>query len=297
MIVFTTAFLDIGRKNWGILSRDTEKYISHFNNMINDGFEYPLIVYSHQHVIKEMIGSRSYPSNIMFVDISGVDTFLKEPYISNETAIINDPVFQTKIPDFRKGAIEHTYPKYTLLTHSKICIVRHTKNLLPNFAYYAWIDFGYPLKTNICGWPPCPYPAVPKNINFSLLERKFHIASFRVFCDRVDEYLFLKHNCSAFYAFSFIVHSMVLETIYEMYVAKLDYWQKNLIADDEQNLLYQLFQDRPELFKIFRMGSSPWGLYRENLNSDAVNPVVLHPRGDLVILNTVNKFNTKMEKN
>lgn len=277
MIIFTTAFYDIGRDDWGAFARSYGKYIEHFNNMINDGFEYPLIVYSHTHVIKEMLSFRSYPPNIMFVDISGVDTFLKEPYLSNETAIMKNPIYQAKIGAFRKTAIEHTYPKYTLLTHSKVCIVRHTKSILPNFTYYAWIDFGYPLKDNICGWPSCPYPAVPRNIDFTLLDRKFHIASYRVFGDKVHENDFLRYNCYTFYGFSFIIHTDIMETIYNLYVDKLETWQKSMLADDEQVLLYQIFQDQPELFKVFHIGKSIWGLYADNLNNGASHTVLYPP--------------------
>lgn len=275
MIIFTSAFYDIGRSDISGYSRKPSKYIEHFNNMISDGFDYTLVVYSHSDVLREILKSRSYPPNIMFIDISGIDTFLKEPYLSKETEIMANPIYKSKIGDFRKTAIEHTFPKYTLLTHSKICFLKHTKSILPNFQFYAWIDFGYPVKDNIFGWPSCPYPAVPKKINFGYLDEKFHIASYRIFPDHVKETDFLLYNCWTFYAFSFIIHSNILEIFFELYVKKLEFWQKNYLADDEQNLLYQIFQDHPNLFKVFHIGQSIWGLYHDNLNEGAC-PKILH---------------------
>lgn len=273
-MIFTTAFYDIGRSSWGEIARSCDKYIEHFNNMIDDGFEYPLIVYTHPNVIAKMVSTRSYASNIFFADISSVKTFVCEPYLSNETDIMNSSSYKAKIPGFRIGAHEHTYPKYTLLTHSKICFLHHTRTLFPNCTYYAWIDFGYPTKTNICGWPVCPYPAVPKSVNMSLLEKKVHIGSTKIMPHYVSEDEFLAHNWFAFSAFSFIVHTEIFDDFYAAYVQKLEKWQFIGHADDEQNLMYQLYQDNKYMFKVFKFSISPWGLYKENLNGD-VNSSIL----------------------
>jgi hypothetical protein len=273
-MIFTTAFVDIGRKDWGPLSRDCSKYIKHFNNMINDGFEYPLIVYTHNDVIKQILSSRSYPSNIFFVDMSDVDTFLKEPYLSRETAIMKSEAYKAKVPDARKRAMEHTYPHYTLLTHSKICFLRHTRFLFPHQSYYAWIDFGYPVGSNIGGWPSCPYPAVPRSINMDLLEKKVHIASTKVFDRLISEDEFIACNYFAFNAFTFIIHDEVLDLVFHLYEIKLEQWQAANHADDEQNLMYQLYQDNKDLFKVFQTRVSPWGLFKENLNI-GMTPVIL----------------------
>jgi hypothetical protein len=210
----------------------------------------------------------------MFINISGVDTFLKDPYISLEAANMKDPKYRKKLPVVRSEALEHIYPKYTLVTHSKICFLKHTHKILPNFTYYAWIDFGYPIKDNICGWPSCTFPAVPRSINFSLLERKIHIGSKKLLKHHVSEEEFLACNWFTFYAFSFIIHTDIFDEIYELYKAKLEHWQKVCHADDEQNLLYQLYQDRKDLFKIFKI-DSVWGFYTENVNMGA-HPTILH---------------------
>jgi hypothetical protein len=267
-ILFTSCFYDIGRKDWGSFSRSYAKYIEHFNHMIDDGFNYPLIVYTHNYVIKEMMETRSYPSNILFIDISGVDTFLKEPYLSNEHRILNNTTFQNKIPDFRKGAIEHTFPKYTLLTHSKICFIKHTRKLFDKFDYYAWIDFGYPKSSNICNWPVCKIPSAPKNINMDLLERKIHCGTIKILNHRVSESEFLACNWFTIYAFSFIIHTDIFDEFYKLYKEKLEKWQLMNHADDEQNLLYQLYQDRKDLFKMFKIKDA-WGFYPENFNPGA----------------------------
>jgi hypothetical protein len=278
MIVFTTAFVNIGRDQWGELARTYQKYIDHFHNMMDHGFEYTLLVYSHGYILQEMLKQRSYKPNIMFIDLSGVDTFLKDPYLALETEIMKDPEYLQKVHPRRRPAMEHSKPTYTLLTHSKMCFLKHTRTILPSFTYYAWIDFGYPLKDNIFNWPCCPYPAVPKSINFSLLERKIHIGTTRIFPleKHVSEEAFLMCNFFAFNAFTYIIHTDIFDDFFEMYTSKLESWQKRCLADDEQNLMYQLFQDHPDLFKVFKTEKSPWGLFPENLNMGA-EPNVLHP--------------------
>jgi hypothetical protein len=273
MIIFSTAFCNIGRSDFGLMARSKAKYIEQFNNFIDDGFMYSLIVYAQKNIIDEMTRSRTYPPNIIFSDISGVDTFLTESYIEKESAIMKNPVYKNKIPEFRSGALEHIYPKYTLLTHSKICFLKHTKKFCPFYTYFAWIDFGYCKKDNICGWPSCTYAPAPKNINLSLLEKKVHIGSIKLLEHYVTETEFLKTNYHTFLAFSFIIHSEIMDDFVEIYKAKLNYWQSISHADDEQNLLYQIFQDRMDLFKVFKI-SDPWALYKDNLNEGAESPTV-----------------------
>jgi hypothetical protein len=273
-MIFTTAYCNIGRDQWGELARSHSKYIEHFNSMISNGFYYPLVVYTHNYVIQEMIASYNYPPNIFFCDISGVDTFLKEPYLSNEKEIMHSPEFQTKIPDCRKGCIEHSHPEYTLLTHSKLCFLKHTRSLFPFSPYFAWIDLGYPTKSNICGWPVCTFNPNPNSINTSLLEQKVHIGSKKILGWKVSEEEMLECNYHAFYAFSFIIHNDIFDEFYRIYVEKLTQWQIKGHSDDEQALLYQVYQENPSVFKIFKI-DSVWGLFSENLNTGAKNPQIL----------------------
>jgi hypothetical protein len=84
----------------------------------------------------------------------------------------------------------------------------------------------------------------------------------------------LQTNWDAIYAFSFIIHNDLMDESLSLYKAKLEHWQTIGHADDEQVLMYQLYQDRKDLFKIFKI-SEPWNLYIENLNS-GTTPSVLH---------------------
>jgi hypothetical protein len=215
-----------------------------------------------------------YPANVLFCDISGVDIFLKEPYISNEKEIMNAPDYRKKIPSFRQSAPEHTRPEYTLLTHSKVCFVKHTRSLFPSSSYYAWIDFGYPTKTNIMGWPVCTFNPNPHMLNMALLEEKVHLASVKLLDDYASEDDFLACNYFTIFAFSFIIHNDIFDYFFNLYSEKLTQWQLKGHADDEQALLYQLFQENKQLFKIFKI-QAPWGLYHENLNTGALNPKIL----------------------
>lgn len=290
-IIFTTAYVDIGRGDasaWKDFSRTHEKYIEHFNNMIHDGFEYRLIVYTHTSVIEHMQSTYTYASNIQFVPLDGVDTFLKEPYITRETAIMQDPLYKKNIRPCRSDHISYTQPKYTLLTHSKMCFLRHTRQLYQSYTYYAWIDFGYPKTSNILGWPVCTIPSGPRSIDVSLLEKKIHFGAVKLMRGHVHEYDFLLRNYFTIYAFSFILHTEIFDEVYKLYVDKLHKWQRIGIADDEQNLFYQLFQDRKDLCKMFLI-QSVWGLYPEVLNQSAratVESVVLHPKTPMDALYT-----------
>lgn len=268
-ILFTTAFVDIGRKDWSKDSRKNEIYFENFYRMLDEGFEYPLIVYTHTWAIEHMRSTRTFPSNISFVDVDRVDTFLKEPYMSRETAIMKSASYIEKVAEWRRPSPEHTNPKYTLITHSKMSFLRHTRIYNPKCLYYGWIDFGKHAHV--------PGNCVPRAINFSLLGEYIHCGAVKlVESDRyVTEEDFLETNQMTIYAFSFIIHNLVFDELYGLYEAKFAAWQRRGIADDEQNLLYQLYQDRKDLFKIFKIKNCD-GLYSENLNAGAT-PTLLHP--------------------
>lgn len=269
-IVFTTAFVDIGRSDWPVTSRNTETYFKNFCRMIDDGFEYPLIVYTHTWAADKLRAMRTFPSNIVFVDVDVVDTFLKEPYLSRESEIMRSDAYIQKVVEWRRTAPEHTNPRYTLLTHSKLAFLNNTRMYNPKCMLYAWIDFGY--DTTISG------VFTPRNLNTSLLQdEKIYCGSVKlVEGDRyVTEEDFLESNQMTIYAFSYIIHRRIFDEFYALYEAKLHVWQRRGIADDEQNLLYQLYQDRKDLFTIFKLANVR-GFYSENLNAGAT-AVVLHP--------------------
>lgn len=270
-ILFTTAFVDIRRTD---THRSNAIYFDNFCRMIEDGFEYPLIVYTHAGVIEQLRSMRSFPPNITFVDVAGVDTFLKEPYIRRETEIMQSKEYMEKVMECRRAAPEHSNPKYTLVTHSKVSFLLHTRERNPCCEYYAWIDFGIDAK--LSGGYAATGFFNPHDIDFSLLEKKIHCASIRIADGHyMTEEDFLKTNMSTIFAFSFIIHADIFDELYGLYEAKLAAWQRRGIADDEQTLLYMLYQDRKDLFKIFKINYCR-GLYIENLNKGAT-PTIVHP--------------------
>jgi hypothetical protein len=140
-----------GTSRWAYDGRNMDKYVDQFWNMINDGFPYPLVVYTNSTMREKILERKCLPDTIFLLDLKNVETFLTEPYLSREAEIMASVDYMEKIPLRRKPAPEHTNPEYTLLTHSKISFVNHSHKLFPRFMYYAWIDFGYIKGAHPCG--------------------------------------------------------------------------------------------------------------------------------------------------
>ena len=156
-IIFVTSFKNIGRENWNCYNLSNGRYIDYFYTLVNN-IKYKLVVYLENDIKEIVIKNKTFSENIQFEDLNRVDTFYNK-YIENDKIIITSDIYKNKIPDYRQKLPEHLYSEYNLINHSKINFVRHTKELYPNYLYYAWIDFGR-MNESI--------ENIPKNIDISL---------------------------------------------------------------------------------------------------------------------------------
>lgn len=254
-IIFITAFKDINRKNWNNFRRSNDQYFSNFYNLAKN-IEYLLIVYLEQPIIDKMKDIK-FNDNIILKDLNDVDTFYNK-YIELDNQIIDSDEYKSKIPIHRQNNPEHCQYGYNLINHSKICFVKHTKTYYPNYKFYSWIDFG---SFNQC------VENIPKQLNLNLISEKITYSCLNKIPEKkIEPNEMLKSNIIFFTGSSFIVYFEYVDILYNLWNNKIIEFQKNNITDDDQNLILQIYFDRPDLFDI-KYSKNWFHLYRENFNN------------------------------
>jgi len=251
-IIFVTAFKDIGRINWKNYQRGNDEYFNYFYNLAKN-INYTLIVYVETDIKNELKKRYSFNDNIIFKDFNEAEETFFNKYMGAEKTIMSSSIYQSKIPPSRKFKNpEHIYPGYTLINHSKINFLTYTKKSYPNYLFYAWIDFGYLRDIN----------NVPKDIDISKLPKKiiYHVLKTPP-KNRISPNEMLASEEVYLTGSSYIVHNSLVEKFELIWEYKILKWQLNYIADDDQNLVLQLYFDNPELFHLIQF--EEWfSLYR-----------------------------------
>ena len=212
----------------------------YFSKLV-DNIDYPLVLYTTPDILEKIVSTICLKPNILLVDSSRLSTY-SETHISRERSIMASDEYKKKIPAVRKNVPEHTIAEYTLINHSKVQYIAHTKKIMPGFDYYSWLDFGFGQND---------VSVVPRNINYRKLTAKIIYNNMDTLPkSRLDANTMLTTNEIYLCGGSLIVHTSLVERFEALYTKKLDEWQTQCIADDDQNLVYQLYCENPELFHL-----------------------------------------------
>jgi hypothetical protein len=245
-IIFVTAYKDIRRNEWNLFPRTTDDYI-HYFYILADSIEYTLVVYIEEPILEKLLNEHTFRDNIIFKNLNDVDTFYNK-FLDKEREIMNSESYKNKIPESRKYYPEHIYPEYTLINHSKINFIRHTKAEMPNYKYYAWIDFGIAQLDN--GSKEANIENMPTDIAIEKLSENhilYHCVNEPPTERRTEDEMVASYDVY-FLGSYFIVPKLLVENFESIWYSKLMKWQENGICDDDQNLILQIYYDIPQLF-------------------------------------------------
>ena len=250
-IIFTTAYKNINRKSWNHYGRTNEAYFDGFINLASN-IKYKLVVYVEDDINNELLQKMNFGSNIIFINMQTIDTFYNQ-FLESDRKIINSEEYKRLIPDGRKINPEHIYSEYNLINHSKINFLKNTSIIFPEYDYYSWIDFGT-INFNIGN--------IPKIVNFDMLSPKiiYHCLQPPPTVRRTEVDM-LRTDDIFFTGSSFIVYKDLIGEFESIYKNKIIEWQSKGITDDDQNLVYQIYYDHPELFQII-LNPEWFALYR-----------------------------------
>jgi hypothetical protein len=126
------------------------------------------------------------------------------------------------------NSVKDTFAKkYTTKKHNKINCIRDAKRFLPDNMFYMWIDSEF-VNNEI----------IPKNVN---IDKPNNQMSFYSIPNDIISCL------------SFIVPNSLVEAFEILYEYKLIEFQTRCIANDDQNIVLQLFMEHPDLFNCVKI--------------------------------------------
>ena len=240
-IIFITAYKDIGRNTWGNYNRSNAEYFNNFIFLCNN-IKYTLLVYIENNIREQLLMEYSFNlDNIIFKDYHSVSTYM-DKYLKNDKIIMSSNIYKDKIPTHRKYNPEHLYSEYNLINHNKINFVSDVKKLYPNYAFYSWIDFGY--VKNI--------ESVPQNINIYNLPHKIIYQCINIPTNYIDPNEMLANDTIFISGSAFIIHRSLIKNFEIIYEQKINEWHQKYISDDDQNLVLQLYYEKPHIFHLIQ---------------------------------------------
>lgn len=245
--VYVTAFKDIGRGAWDVFTASTDFYIQHFLELCKACPRLVCFVEPDlMNVLKDKI-----PPTCMLLDYDAANTFLKYEHIENH--IMSSQAYINAL-QHRLNHPEHCKPTYNLVNHNKLLFIRRAAKLLPNFQFYAWVDFHYArhfdtdLRTLYNGLPV-------HQISIASFKGKEELAGGEL---KTPLQIAIESK-DIIQGSTFIVPAGLIEILYHEYEQQVLYNYRMKVADDDQNIHLAILSRRPELYNL--VVTEEWGKF------------------------------------
>lgn len=249
-ICYVSSYLEINRENWNTkFKRSFDDYLKYFKPFIE--------LFSYDNLEKYKLKDIEY-NMILYMDSTRINQFLDECDISKSNIsiiLINNAFMEKNIPiwnrletetnimnsnnfknllNHRINCPEANNPKYTLINHSKIDFIVHTINNVYMADNYAWVDFGYFIKSsNIPLNMIDPYRFANNKINYTLID----MFDYRN-ANPILNIVFGQEKIGGFFFYGNKDVMLKYQKIYHKY---LDEFQNMSICDDDQSLVLYMF--------------------------------------------------------
>ena len=112
---------------------------------------------------------------------------------------------------------------------------------------------------------------IPKRLNLNLISEKITYSCLNKIPEKkIEANTMLKSNTIFFTGSTFIVYFEYVDILYNLWNNKIIELHKKNITDDNQNLVLQIYFDRPDLFDI-KYSNDWFSLYKDNFNNKEVD--------------------------
>jgi hypothetical protein len=269
-ITLVTAFLEIGRENWGgEFKRTASFYIDSFLTYLN--YPYKMVCFIDDKYLGDVLVeySKSPYKNKRFIPINRM--WLDRNIHAWKKVDLDREILQNKdFHDFLKKRIpimypngvpeknarshlcpENIYPEYNVINHSKIdFIVYAIENGFISTDFVAWSDFGY-FNTYHSNGEPLPQSTIDIE---KLNKEKITFCLRREIMDADKDIYF-----TLFYAYELFVGAFyagptnIMKAFQQSYHDSLEYMYSKMVSDDDQHVYIHCYVRTPELMdlKIF----------------------------------------------
>ena len=222
--------------------------------------KYPLVVYVEPHI--EQMLPQNLPEHISVLPLSYIHPCFVAKYAKQEQEIINSKEYQALVPASRKGLGEHSDARYNLVNHNKVLMVQDAARRYSGYSHIGWIDFG-------CVRGEKMRAVVPKDIDLGKLPaaKVLYQCLIQPGSSHYSPREMLSCDEIYFAGSMWVTPVNLAERYAALYDKILRQWHILGVSDDDQNVVYQLFHDHPDMFASIEYPG--WfRLYSECLKKD-----------------------------
>ena len=253
-LCYVTCFLDIKRDQWSHFQRSVDTYFEEFQPLLRMFLHHPdapshdFVVFLDRAHVSKM--PHNLPPHIHLCPID--EEYMRQhcpiwQRLDTERAIIQSKEYQDLVRH-RLHHPEHNNPKYTLINHCKVDLVKNAMEIVPEATHFAWVDFGY-----------CKHPStIPQHfldlckidadrVNYTLINPIDPLV------DRNILYT-LQNAPEKVGGFFFCGSKESLLAYRELYHQVHAFLQHQHIVDDDQHIALLCYFEKPDLFCMHHLG-------------------------------------------
>lgn len=261
-VVLVSAFLDIDRSKWEVLSRSVDMYVKSFLNYLK--VDYKMVVFVDDRYIEQIITEyeKSPYKNKTFIPINKqwlINNIHAWSNLEKDIQITQSKAYNSLLRnriDIKYP--ENIYPEYNLINHSKIDLICHaiSNGFINLNAVVCWSDFGYHVSI-LRGTPELTPTREVDVSNFKVDKITISVGNEPTESDYDETYtLCVAPNVFAGSFFGGPVNKMYeFQSLYHECIDEL--YAKN-ISDDDQHVYLRCYIKNPDLFDV-RVLRQHWG--------------------------------------
>lgn len=231
--LFISAFYDIGRHTWNDNFKCTpDAYTKYIDQMMS--LSQNFCIYLDGSVYdkyKAKYGDSIQPYNSQ-------DTLI--PWsIEHESRIMQSQEYQDLLKH-RLHHPEHSRPMYNAVNHNKVHFLKRAAQERPEFTHYIWIDIHYLRHNDL----PC---FIETQVHDKILIGSSKYPESLKGLSQTD---IVTSTYDHLQGSVYIVPSKLVTTLYDLYTKQLELNYKVNIADDDQGIHLNIYQNNPDLYQI-----------------------------------------------
>jgi len=233
-VLFVTAFKDLGREDWAGFKRPVSQYIEWFRNL--SVLPIRLICFCDKDIESLLQNTCDFYNTYPYEEQT---TFLQ--FIDKERDIMNSTDFKNIVR--HRNDPETNKPGYNSVNHNKFWFIKKARSMLPNYTYYAWVDFGC-YRERDAGSFQYDFSSLGNKIVYGV-PKKIDIVSL---LSPINACINMNNQC--LFGSEFFCPSDLVEWYYNEYYNMVMYYYSQNLVDDDQEIVKQILKIHSDKFAL-----------------------------------------------